>query len=136
MRQPKNHDMPTAANSPDQLSCPLRHRYRGQHLHGATQRPGVVDCRYWTNAVWRLAVLAEAEQRARQRTAAECVFPARSRPRIAAGQQPASGSVSAAPSLPEVPGDAVTGVLLRHPELDALALHHEIKEEFSRVAKA
>jgi hypothetical protein len=35
-----------------------------------------------------------------------------------------------------VPGDAVTGVLLRHPELDALALHHEIKEEFSRVAKA
>jgi hypothetical protein len=44
--------------------------------------------------------------------------------------------VSAAPSLPEVPGDAVTGVLLRHPELDALALHHEIKEEFGRVAKA
>jgi hypothetical protein len=35
-----------------------------------------------------------------------------------------------------VPGDAVTGVLLRHPELDALALHHEIKEEFGRVAKA
>jgi len=44
MRQQKNHDMPTAANSPDQLSCPLRHGYRGQHLHGATQRAGVVDC--------------------------------------------------------------------------------------------
>jgi hypothetical protein len=31
---------------------------------------------------------------------------------------------------------AVTSVLLRHPEVDALALHGEIKEEFSRVVKA
>jgi hypothetical protein len=30
---------------------------------------------------------------------------------------------------------AVTSVLLRHPELDALALHDEIKEEFRRVAR-
>ena len=29
---------------------------------------------------------------------------------------------------------AVTSVLLRHPELDALALHDEIKAEFRRVA--
>src|SRR5205809_6099442 len=31
---------------------------------------------------------------------------------------------------------AVTSVLLRHPELDALALHDEIKEEFRRVVRA
>jgi hypothetical protein len=31
---------------------------------------------------------------------------------------------------------AVTSVLLRHPELDALALHGEIKEEFGRAARA
>ena len=31
---------------------------------------------------------------------------------------------------------AVTSVLLRHPELDALALHDEIKEEFGRAARA
>jgi hypothetical protein len=31
---------------------------------------------------------------------------------------------------------AVTSVLLRHPELDALALHDEIKEEFCRAARA
>jgi hypothetical protein len=31
---------------------------------------------------------------------------------------------------------AVTSVLLRHPELDALALHDEIKQEFCRVARA
>ena len=31
---------------------------------------------------------------------------------------------------------AVTSVLLRHPELDALTLHDEIKEEFGRVARA
>jgi hypothetical protein len=31
---------------------------------------------------------------------------------------------------------AVTSVLLRHPEVDALALHDEIKEEFRRVVKA
>jgi len=31
---------------------------------------------------------------------------------------------------------AVTSVLLRHRELDALALHDEIKEEFGRAAKA
>jgi hypothetical protein len=30
---------------------------------------------------------------------------------------------------------AVTNVLLRHPELDALALHDEIMEEFRRAAK-
>jgi len=29
---------------------------------------------------------------------------------------------------------AVTSVLLRHPELDALALHDELKEEFCRAA--
>jgi hypothetical protein len=33
-------------------------------------------------------------------------------------------------------GVAVTSVLLRHPELDALALHSEIMEEFRRVARA
>ena len=33
-------------------------------------------------------------------------------------------------------GIAVTNVLLRHPELDALVLHDEIKEEFPRVARA
>jgi hypothetical protein len=32
-------------------------------------------------------------------------------------------------------GVAVTSVLLRHPELDALALHDEIKEEFCRAAR-
>ena len=31
---------------------------------------------------------------------------------------------------------AVTSVLLRHPEVDALALHDEIKEEFRRVVRA
>jgi hypothetical protein len=31
---------------------------------------------------------------------------------------------------------AVTSVLLRHPQLDALGLHEEIKEEFGRVARA
>jgi hypothetical protein len=31
---------------------------------------------------------------------------------------------------------AVTSVLLRHPELDTLTLHGEIKEEFSRTARA
>jgi hypothetical protein len=31
---------------------------------------------------------------------------------------------------------AVTSVLLRHPELDALTLHDEITEEFRRVARA
>jgi hypothetical protein len=31
---------------------------------------------------------------------------------------------------------AVTSVLLRHPELDALALHDEITDEFRRVARA
>ena len=31
---------------------------------------------------------------------------------------------------------AVASVLLRHPELDALVLHDEIKEEFGRAAKA
>ncbi len=31
---------------------------------------------------------------------------------------------------------AVTSVLLRHPELDALVLHDEIKEEFCRAARA
>ena len=31
---------------------------------------------------------------------------------------------------------AVTSVLLRHPELDALTLHDEIMEEFRRVARA
>jgi hypothetical protein len=30
---------------------------------------------------------------------------------------------------------AVTSVLLRHPELDALALHGELKEEFCRAAR-
>jgi hypothetical protein len=33
-------------------------------------------------------------------------------------------------------GVAITSVLLRHPELDALALHGEIMEEFRRVARA
>jgi hypothetical protein len=33
-------------------------------------------------------------------------------------------------------GVAVTSVLLRHPEFDALTLHSEIKEEFSRAARA
>jgi hypothetical protein len=31
---------------------------------------------------------------------------------------------------------AVTSVLLRHPELDALALHDELKQEFCRAANA
>jgi hypothetical protein len=33
-------------------------------------------------------------------------------------------------------GVAVTNVLLRHPELDALVLHQEIKEEFQQAARA
>jgi hypothetical protein len=35
-----------------------------------------------------------------------------------------------------VPDVAVTRVLLRHRELDALALHDEIGDEFRRVARA
>jgi hypothetical protein len=35
-----------------------------------------------------------------------------------------------------MPGIVVTNVLLRHPELDALALHDEIEEEFRRTARA
>jgi hypothetical protein len=36
----------------------------------------------------------------------------------------------------EALGVAVTSVQLRHPELDALGLHNEINEEFSRAARA